>query len=290
MNLQLSYICDLSRDVCISLKMSHSSLIFTQYLIHRYYYNIENENESCLIYICGSCILISGKLYDINQSKSIHNISNTIYHHLYKRENILMYKNKKLDFYGAEGYEWKRNIINTEKEILIKLGFKVFVLNDLKLHNYILIFINALMEHSSARDIFMKYNILQLSWNFANDCMLSNVCVVEKCEVLACACIHMAIYKIDHLKLPQGWQIVFGTSKEECIRVVKEVMKIYDFLSHHNNALYGKFVDYSHTEGFEMFHPNFKFKQKHNRDLTETEKDEDENSKKRIRFSDSPCV
>lgn len=249
--IQLAYGADFIKQIGIALKMSHSSITFAQNLLHRFYYQVE-VSKVCCVWACGSCILIACKINNIPQGQSIHNISNVAHYHLCTRERSST--NKILNYYGVEGYEWKKNIIQVEKYILFHLGFQLSSNSDITIHSYILIFVYALMEHCDNTALFKDNDILQHAWNFANDCMLmNNVCAMEKLESVACSCIELAFKKRTISNVPTGWQVVFGSSQTECERICSEINRSYELLNH--CELNGSFTDYSEDPTFKEFHP-----------------------------------
>ena len=61
-------------------------------------------------------------------------------------------------------------------------------------------------------------DVLQHSWNFANDSLRSDVCLRFRTEVIACACVYMAT-RMAGVPMPENWWEIFdapleGTSSE----------------------------------------------------------------------------
>lgn len=251
--LQLAYGSDLIRESGMSLRLAHSSISFAQHLMHRFY-KAHSLLDECMIWVCGASLLLSVKCHHhhkhFNDTRTIHHISASLYNRLHDREQSTEVL---LNFYGSQGYEWRTAIIATERRILIAIGFHLF--NDLRPHHFLVFFIDKLQQHSVATSwtssppspIFQR--LLQCAWNFTNDCFLSDLCVFHPPEAVACACIVVALEKCQ-LRLPQGWQIVFGSSTDECQRISELIKQVYQL-----GPLRGAYVDYSRTDAFSQFHP-----------------------------------
>lgn len=281
--IQVAFCADFIRRTGLALKMTHSSITFSQVLLHRYYYQVSIDQCSS-IWVIASCLLLSCKVNDITQGQSIHNISNVLHYHLHlsSEPSKLL-----LNYYGAEGYAWKKNIIETEKQILFRLGFHLST--GISIHSYILIFVNALMQHSDAHATFDKANVLQGAWNYANDCMLYNEMVaVEKTESIACCCIQLALKGFGGV--PEGWHVVFDSSAAECERMMEKVGELNGKLKRLclNGCLSGVFVDYSNDPTFVRFHAEEKEEESIKRKQGDIDSSINKNNKKkRRRFADA---
>lgn len=258
--IQLAYGSNLIHECGLALKLSHSCITFSQHIMHRFYKK-QSLLDHCMIWICGGCLLLSFKSFNHSsqhhrnyQNRTIHHISVCLCHRLYQRQ---CQENVRLDFYGAEGHDWKFGIIAAEREILVSVGFRMFT--DLRPHHFVLFFIDKLRQHASfppwsdSSSSLRTFNILlQTAWNFTNDSLLSQLCVFHPPEAVACACIMKALQKLE-LTLPEGWQAVFGSSIDECEQIIVGINEMYEATS--QTSFRSSFIDYSVTEAFDRFHP-----------------------------------
>lgn len=252
---QLAYAADLTREAAVALRMPHSIASSAQLLLHRYFEKA-SLLDNAVVWVSGACLLLAAKAGGVPHS--VRHIANVLHDRLVKRESNLKTartdlksESRVLDFYGAQGYDWKVGVLHTERRVLAAVGFRLTV--DLP-HKFVLVFVNALREQAVApswaeHTTSLFHTLLQTAWNFANDTLLLPTCAVERSEDIACACIFLSAKKLA-LCLPEGWQVIFGSCRVECIRVVKDIERIYSL-----GDLYGTFVDFSRTNTFSRFHP-----------------------------------
>lgn len=252
---QLAYAADLIRECCLTLRLSQSACSTAQMFFHRFYARVSLRAHPS-IWAAGAAILLSAKLAD--QPRNLRHISNAIYDRLGEWEGTSdvvdineVQRRRPLDFFGVDGYDWKHELIAIERHILKELGFRLRV--ELP-HKFVLIFVNTLRDKGGApawTDPSVKpfRAFLQHSWNYANDVMRIRLCICEEPEVIAVACIALGAQK-SNIQLPEGWQIVFGSNKDECVRLEKEILHSYAMPSSK-----GLLLDFSMTPAFERFHP-----------------------------------
>lgn len=189
-------------------------------------------------------------------SRNLRHIANILYDRMNEREQTEDYvgiENKiyrrPLDFYGAQGYDWKVSLIETERHILKELGFRLSVELPQK---FVLIFVNTLRDKSDAPNwtqggLHPYQKVLQTAWNYANDVLYSKLCVLEQPHAIACACISLGASQCE-LELPENWHVVFGCTAENCKSIADEITSIYA-----TPDTRGKFVDYSNCDVFRQF-------------------------------------
>lgn len=253
--IQLAYAADLIRECSHALRLSQPVCVTAQMLLHRFYTCVSLRAHAT-IWTAGAAVLLSAKLAD--QPRTLRHVANVLNDRVNTREgvtDIVRWQGegrlRPLDFFGAAGYDWKHELIATERHVLKELGFRLMV--ELP-HKFVLIFVNTLRDKCGApawtQPGVQEYRkLLQRSWNYANDVMRIRVCVAEEPEAIACACISLGATHCSG-RLPEGWQIVFGTSKEECARLVGEIRSLYEVPS-----AKGMLVDYSLSSAFERHHP-----------------------------------
>lgn len=100
-------------------------------------------------------ILLASKLEEVQ--KSLRHIINVFYHLelLHNKVN----PDQVLKFEDPKFYELKRDLLDAEKEMLKRMGFQVYVEHP---HKFLINYLRA-MGLDSNKDV------VQASWNFAND-------------------------------------------------------------------------------------------------------------------------
>lgn len=253
--IQLAYAADLLRESATSLRLSHVACVSAQLLLQRFYTRVSLLAHNT-IWAVGACLLISAKLAD--QPRNLRHIANVLHDRLCARENRAdtvdwhgEKRRRPLEFYGAAGYDWKFELIATERHVLMELGFR---LQAEVPHKFVLIFVNTLRDKARApawteRGANRFRRLLQIAWNFANDVMRIRVCVAEETETVACACIALAAESCGE-ELPGRWQKVFGCEAKDCERVKGSIRD-----SQRIASTKGKFVDHSLSDAFRDYHP-----------------------------------
>ncbi|KAI0567141.1 cyclin-L1 [Gracilaria domingensis] len=230
---QLAFASDFVRESCLALSLSQRVCANSQMLLHRFYTQVSLIAHNT-VWAAGACVNLSAKLAD--EPRSLRHVANVLYDRLVDRQNVCVetvaiegrnYR-RPLNFYGAEGYDWKNALIETERHVLKELGFRLAV--ELP-HNFVLIFVNTLRDKAGApgwSEGHGPFNtLLQAAWDYANDLLIDQICVREAPEVLACACISLATSHCEGT-LPEGWEHVLGSSTEECQRLAKYLKDLYE--------------------------------------------------------------
>ncbi|PXF46617.1 Cyclin-L1 [Gracilariopsis chorda] len=222
-------------------------------LLHRFYTQVSIVAHST-IWAAGACILLSTKLAD--ETRSLRHVVNVVYDRVIHRQNMPVETvavggrncRRPIEYYGAEGYHWKFAFIATERHILKELGFRLAM--ELP-HNFILIFVNTLRDKAGApgwsecEGDFKA--LLQTAWDYANDLLIDQLCVREAPEALACSCISLATEHCEG-SLPDGWETVLGSSKEECERLALYIRALYK-----RSAWISCYKNYSRAQVLEKF-------------------------------------
>lgn len=251
--LQIACAADLIRESAVALRLPTRACSMAQMLLQRFY-TCASLRAHCMVWVAGAALLVSSKLCD--SSRSIRHVANVVHDRLHVREGdarVVRWngvdRRWPLDFYGAGGYDWKHELIVTERHLLKELGFRVEV--ELP-HKFVLIFVNTLRDKSRAvgwtegAEEFRR--LLQGAWNCANDVMRLRICATEEVERVACGCIAMSAKRMRGV-LPKGWEAAFGSCEENVERICAEIERGYEM-----GETSGQFVDYSLTEVFKRYH------------------------------------
>ncbi|XP_072947980.1 cyclin-L1 [Epargyreus clarus] len=114
--------------------------------------------------------------------------------------------------------ELKNQVIKAERRILNELGFCVHVKHP---HKLIVVYLQLLQ--------YEKHKLLmQMSWNYMNDALRTNVFMRFPPETIACACIYLTARKIG-LPLPNNphWFLLFNVTEEDIRDVSLSILQLY---------------------------------------------------------------
>ncbi|VVC32497.1 Hypothetical protein CINCED_3A007893 [Cinara cedri] len=112
----------------------------------------------------------------------------------------------------------KTQVIKAERRVLKELGFCVHVKHP---HKLIVMYLQALgfEKHQS---------IMQMSWNYMNDSLQTDVFVQYDPETIACACIYLSARKL-HIPLPKSpaWYSLFNANEMDIQDICRKILKLY---------------------------------------------------------------
>lgn len=112
----------------------------------------------------------------------------------------------------------KTQVIKAERRVLKELGFCVHVKHP---HKLIVMYLQALgfEKHQS---------MIQMSWNYMNDSLRSDVFVQFDPETIACACIYLTARKLQ-IPLPKSpaWFSLFNADETDIQDICRKILKLY---------------------------------------------------------------
>lgn len=112
----------------------------------------------------------------------------------------------------------KTQVIKAERRVLKELGFCVHVKHP---HKLIVMYLQALgfEKHQS---------IMQMSWNYMNDSLQTDVFVQYDPEAIACACIYLSARKLQ-IPLPKSpaWYSLFNVNETDIQDICRKILKLY---------------------------------------------------------------
>lgn len=112
----------------------------------------------------------------------------------------------------------KTQVIKAERRVLKELGFCVHVKHP---HKLIVMYLQALgfEKHQS---------IMQMSWNYMNDSLQTDVFVQYDPETIACACIYLSARKLQ-IPLPKSpaWYSLFNANETDIQDICRKILKLY---------------------------------------------------------------
>ncbi|GJD12244.1 Cyclin-L1-1 [Galdieria sulphuraria] len=208
-----------------------------QVFFHRFYHRCSLAKYNH-VWMAAASLFLACKVEE--QLRRLREVVSVVYYCFTKRETGI---GKLLDIYGAQGYEWKMEVVKAERFLLKELGFHTGVEHP---HKFILVYLNTLRSHSGieAQDPQWK-SFLQRSWNYANDMLRTDLCCRVPPEYIACGCIHLAA-KDCEIPLPQErvqWWQVFEVNAEGIQLVENTAKRIYQM-----EKLAGQYVDWTRRE------------------------------------------
>jgi cyclin L len=231
---QLLYAAELILESGLLLRLPHIAIVSAQILFHRFYIAVSLKAHNH-VWMAAGALLVASKAEE--HQRKIRDIANVVYYCFCIRQGI-GHRDKDsgellpLDYYGPSGYEWKTSIVTAERYLLKELGFRVVIEHP---HKFVLVFVNTLRDKAGCGDWTNESaacwrDIVQRSWNYANDAHRMQLVVLERPEVVACACIDLAANDCG-LSLPEGWLYVFGADLSSCKRVAMSLVKTYQLPS-----------------------------------------------------------
>jgi len=112
----------------------------------------------------------------------------------------------------------KTQVIKAERRVLKELGFCVHVKHP---HKLIVMYLQALgfEKHQS---------MMQMSWNYMNDSLQTDVFVQFDPETIACACIYLSARKLQ-IPLPKSpaWYSLFNSNETDIQDICRKILKLY---------------------------------------------------------------
>lgn len=112
----------------------------------------------------------------------------------------------------------KTQVIKAERRVLKELGFCVHVKHP---HKLIVMYLQVLKYEKHEK-------LMQMSWNFMNDSLRTDVFMRYNPETIACACIYLSARKLS-IPLPNNpaWFGVFCVNENDIIDISYRVMELY---------------------------------------------------------------
>jgi len=193
----------------INLSLStNKNIIATSFMYFNIYYSKYDINilKYDINILCLSCIFLSNK---VNEYQNINNLNKII---------------KTYDNYNNNYNNIKNNILKFEFQLIELLGFTFDYKNP---YNYLIKYINKINNSINIKKISIK--IKQISWNFINDSLYTNLCLLYKPNLITIACIYLATDVLnDELKNIIQWFDLFKCNKNDIINIINIILIQYD--------------------------------------------------------------
>ncbi|XP_061399091.1 cyclin-L1 [Musca vetustissima] len=204
--------CELIQTAGILLKLPQVAMATGQVIFQRFFYSksfVRHNMET----VAMSCVCLASKIEEA--PRRIRDVIN-VFHHIKQvraqKEIIPMI----LDQYYTN---LKTQVIKAERRVLKELGFCVHVKHP---HKLIVMYLQVLKYEKHQQ-------LMQMSWNFMNDSLRTDVFMRYNPETIACACIYLSARKLN-IALPthpNPWYGIFQVNEDDIIDICYRVMELY---------------------------------------------------------------
>uniref|UniRef100_A0A1B6GU51 Cyclin-like domain-containing protein n=3 Tax=Cuerna arida TaxID=1464854 RepID=A0A1B6GU51_9HEMI len=203
--------CELIQTAGILLKLPQVAMATGQVLFQRFYYSksfVRHPMETTAM----GCVCLASKIEEA--PRRIRDVIN-VFHHIRQVKNQKTIQPMILDQHYIA---LKTQVIKAERRVLKELGFCVHVKHP---HKIIVMYLQVLGYEKNQ-------SIMQLSWNYMNDALRSDVFVRYDPETVACACIYLSARRL-RITLPKvpSWYSLFHVSQAHIEDVCKRILRLY---------------------------------------------------------------
>jgi transcription initiation factor TFIIIB Brf1 subunit/transcription initiation factor TFIIB len=204
--------CELIQTSGILLSLPQTAMATGQVLFQRFYYSksfVRQPMDTTAM----ACVYLASKIEEA--PRRIRDVIN-VFHH------IRQYRSKKAIqplILDPNYIRQKSEVTLSERRILKELGFCVHIKHP---HKLIVVYLQQLGYDRDPK-------IVQMSWNYMNDALRTNVFVRFTPEAIACACIYLSA---RFLKIPlpssPGWYTIFDVPEEDLLEISTTIMELYE--------------------------------------------------------------
>lgn len=203
--------CELLQTAGILLRLPQVAMATGQVYLQRFYYSKSFVRYPMEIMAMGS-IHLAAKVEE--KPCRIRDVIN-VFHHI---KQVRAQKAITPLILDPKYVELKNQVIKAERRILKELGFCVHVKHP---HKLIVVYLQLLTYEKNKQ-------LVQMSWNYMNDALRTDVFMRYQPETIACACIYLTARKIG-LPLPNNphWFSLFSVKEEDITDVCLKILKLY---------------------------------------------------------------
>lgn len=203
--------CELLQTAGILLRLPQVAMATGQVYLQRFYYSKSFVRYPMEIMAMGS-IYLASKVEE--KPCRIRDVIN-VFHHI---KQVRAQKPITPLILDSKYIELKNQVIKAERRILKELGFCVHVKHP---HKLIVVYLQLLTYEKNKQ-------LMQLSWNYMNDSLRTDVFMRYQPETIACACIYLTARKIG-LPLPNNphWFSLFSVKEEDITDVCLKILRLY---------------------------------------------------------------
>ncbi|XP_053617875.1 cyclin-L1 [Plodia interpunctella] len=203
--------CELIQTAGILLKLPQVAMATGQIYLQRFYYSKSFVRFPMETMAMGS-IYLASKVEE--KPCRIRDVIN-VFHHI---KQVRGQKTISPLIVDQNYIEMKNQVIKAERRILKELGFCVHVKHP---HKLIVVYLQLLQYEKNRQ-------LMQISWNYMNDALRTDVFMRFPPETIACACIYLTARKIS-LPLPNNphWFLLFKVTEEDIREVCVRILQLY---------------------------------------------------------------
>ncbi|XP_030378148.1 cyclin-L1 [Scaptodrosophila lebanonensis] len=203
--------CELIQTAGILLKLPQVAMATGQVLFQRFFYSksfVRHNMET----VAMSCVCLASKIEEA--PRRIRDVIN-VFHHIKQVRAQKEIAPMILDQYYTN---LKTQVIKAERRVLKELGFCVHVKHP---HKLIVMYLQVLQYEKHEK-------LMQMSWNFMNDSLRTDVFMRYTPEAIACACIYLSARKLI-IPLPNNppWFGIFRVPMADITDICYRVMELY---------------------------------------------------------------
>lgn len=200
--------CDLIQTAGKLLKLPQVAMATACVIFQRFFYSRSFVRMKMEVVAMG-CVCLSCKIEeDPRRPRDVINVFNHI-------KQVRMGKPIKPVVLDEVYVRLKRDVLNAERRVLKDLGFCVHIKHP---HKLIVMFLQLLSADSNTK-------FVQMSWNFMNDSLRTDIFVRYQPETIACACIYLSARKLN-IALPKkpAWYELLSVEEDDirdcCYRII----------------------------------------------------------------------
>lgn len=203
--------CELIQTAGILLKLPQVAMATGQVLFQRFYYSksfVRHPMETTAM----GCVCLASKIEEA--PRRIRDVIN-VFNHI---KQVTAGKTISPVVLDNNYIQLKTHVIKAERRVLKELGFCVHVKHP---HKIIVIYLQLLGFENNTQ-------LMQLSWNYMNDALRTNVFVRYHPETVACACIYLTARKLK-ICMPKNpaWYSIFEVSEKDIHDVCYSILRLY---------------------------------------------------------------
>lgn len=203
--------CEMIQTAGILLKLPQVAMATGQIYLQRFYYAKSFVRYPMEVMAMGS-IYLASKIEE--KPCRIRDII-SVFHHI---KQVRAQKTISPLIIDQNYIEMKNQVIKAERRILKELGFCVHVKHP---HKLIVVYLQLLTYEKNTK-------LMQMSWNYMNDALRTDVFMRFPPETIACACIYLTARKIG-LPLPNNphWFLLFEVKEEDIREIATRILNLY---------------------------------------------------------------
>ncbi|XP_036319510.1 cyclin-L1 [Rhagoletis pomonella] len=203
--------CELIQTAGILLKLPQVAMATGQVIFQRFFYSksfVRYNMET----VAMSCVCLASKIEEA--PRRIRDVIN-VFHHI---KQVRAQKDIAPMILDQTYTNLKTQVIKAERRVLKELGFCVHVKHP---HKLIVMYLQVMKYEKHEK-------LMQMSWNFMNDSLRTDVFMRYQPETIACACIYLSARKLG-ISLPNNppWFGIFRVSEDHIVDICYRITELY---------------------------------------------------------------